>query len=75
MGDEVTMPPPTALLSFTPDGLPLWKYFFSVRTGLGWVGGTAGLTGDSLVVVLGVMVLCSLPWVRRKGYFQVRIVC
>lgn len=63
----------TALLSLTPDGLPLWEYFFSVRTGLGWVGGTAGLTGVCLVVILSIMVVCSLPCVRRKGYFQASI--
>ena len=63
----------TVLLSLTPDGLPVWKYFFFVRTGLGWVGGTAGLTGDGLIIILSVMVLCSLPWVRRKGYFEVSL--
>ena len=60
-----------ALLSLKPDGLPLWKYFFYVQTGLGWVYGTAGLTGCCLLIILTIMVLCSLPCVRRKGYFEV----
>ena len=42
-----------------------------MRTGLGWVGGAAGLTGDCLIILLGIMVLCALPCVRRKGYFEV----
>ena len=62
---------PSVLLSLTPNGLTIWQYFFSVHTGLGWVGGTAGLTGTTLLVILFVMVFCSLPCVRRKGYFEV----
>ena len=62
-----------ALLSLTPDGLPLWMYFFGVNTGLGWVGGTAGLTGDLLLIILLILVLCSLPCVRKKGFFEVRL--
>ncbi|KAJ8036591.1 NADPH oxidase 5 [Holothuria leucospilota] len=38
--------------------------------GLGIVAGSAYITGWSLVVVLTVMVLCSLPIVRRSGHFQ-----
>ena len=55
-----------------PGSIPLWQYYFYVNTGLGWVYGTAGLTGDILLTFLLVMVLCSLPCVRRKGYFEVR---
>jgi len=61
------------LLSLTDDGLPLWKYFFYVHTGLGWVAGTAGITGDLLLLILIVMVVCSLPCVRRRGCFEVRL--
>ena len=61
----------SVLASMTPEGLPLWQYFFFVRTGLGWVYGTAGLTGDLLAIILIIMVLCSLPVVRRKGFFEV----
>ena len=60
------------LLSTKPTGLPLWQYFFYVKTGVGWVYGTAGLTGDCLIIILFIMVLCSLPCVRRKGFFEVR---
>ena len=64
-----------ALLSLTPEGLPAWKYFFFVGTGLGWVGGAAGITGICLGIVLCIMILCSLPCVRRKGHFQVSGEC
>ncbi|XP_071825640.1 NADPH oxidase 5-like isoform X3 [Apostichopus japonicus] len=38
--------------------------------GLHYVAGTAYLTGWAMVIVLTVMVLCSLPIVRRSGHFQ-----
>ncbi len=55
----------------TKGGLPLWKYFFYWKTGVGWVFGTAGVTGDILILILIIMVICSLPCVRRQGYFEV----
>ena len=64
----------TALVSLKDNGLALWKYFFYVKTGAGWVGGAAGITGDLLILIITIMVLCSLPCVRRKGYFEVSIV-
>ena len=61
------------LLSRKPDGKPLWEYFFYYDTGLGWIHGTAGITGVLLLIILVIMVLCSLPCVRRNGYFEVTI--
>ena len=49
----------------------MWHYIFWIRTGLGWVGGAAGLTGVLLTIILAVMVVFSLPCVRRKGFFEV----
>ena len=51
--------------------ISMWQYVFWVNTGLGWVGGAAGLTGVLLFIILIIMVACSLPFVRRKGYFEV----
>ena len=61
------------LLSLEPDGKPLWEYFFYYNTGFGWVYGTAGVTGVLLLIILVIMVLCSLPCVRRNGYFEVTV--
>lgn len=52
----------------------MWMYLFGagpVGTNLGWVAGAAGLTGFILLIILFVIVICSLPIVRRKGKFQV----
>ena len=71
---ELTRPPsPTVDTNRTAGGLPypLWQYFFFVGTDLGWVCGSAGLTGVLLLLILIVMVLCSLPCVRRRGHFEV----
>jgi hypothetical protein len=40
---------------------------------LGLIDGCANLTGLTLMIILTVMVICSLPFVRRGGCFEVRI--
>ena len=37
----------------------------------GLIGGWANLTGWALVIVFTVMVICSLPFVRKRGLFEV----
>ena len=37
----------------------------------GLIKGYANITGVLLIVVLTIIVICSLPHVRRSGYFQV----
>lgn len=49
----------------------MWFCLIGVDTGLGWVGGSAGLTGFLLTIILIIMVVCSLPIVRRKGAFEI----
>jgi hypothetical protein len=42
----------------------------------GLIGGWANPTGIALIIILTVMVICSMPFVRRGGYFEVnRIAC
>lgn len=47
---------------------------FTTKYKIGWIGGTAYLTGYALIIILAVMIICSMPFVRRKGYFQVSII-
>lgn len=63
-----------ALISLKPGGLPLWQYFFYIRTGFGWVFGTAGLTGVLLTIIFVIMALFALSCVRRKGFFEVKLI-
>ncbi|XP_037307452.1 NADPH oxidase 5 [Pungitius pungitius] len=49
----------------------LWEYLLTTRPGIGWVRGTASLTGLLLQLVIGLMVLCSSTFVRRSGHFEV----
>ncbi|XP_056272236.1 NADPH oxidase 5 isoform X2 [Pseudoliparis swirei] len=49
----------------------LWEYLLTTRPGIGWVGGTASLTGVVLQLVICLMVLCSSTFVRRSGHFEV----
>ena len=49
-----------------------WEVLFTFRTKQGWVGpGFAYLSGILLQTILVVIVICSMPFVRRRGYFQV----
>ena len=45
---------------------------FTTRPGVfGLMGGFANPTGVALIVILTLMVVCSLSFVRRGGYFQI----
>ena len=58
------------LLSSSLD-TPTLDILFTTAADLGWLHGTAPLTGVLLLVVLGLMTLLSLPCVRKSGYFEV----
>ncbi|XP_048887176.1 NADPH oxidase 5 [Brienomyrus brachyistius] len=49
----------------------LWEYLLTTRPGIGWVGGTASITGVVLQLLICLMVLCSCTFVRRSGHFEV----
>jgi hypothetical protein len=44
---------------------------FLTNSGIGWVGAGAAPTGWILLPVLCIMVFFAMPFIRRKGYFQV----
>lgn len=52
-------------------GFTLWEYLMTTRPGIGWVKGTASVTGVVLQVIICLMVLCSSTFVRRSGHFEV----
>ncbi|XP_077451906.1 NADPH oxidase 5 isoform X2 [Stigmatopora argus] len=49
----------------------LWEYLLTTRPGIGWVKGTASVTGVVLQVVICLMGICSSTFVRRSGHFEV----
>ncbi|XP_068452623.1 NADPH oxidase 5 [Clinocottus analis] len=49
----------------------LWEFLLTTRPGIGWVKGTASLTGCFLQAMICLMVLCSSTFVRRGGHFEV----
>ncbi|KAM6937388.1 NADPH oxidase 5 [Xenentodon cancila] len=49
----------------------LWEYLLTTRPRIGWVSGTASLTGVVLQLFICLMVLCSCTFVRRSGHFEV----
>lgn len=44
---------------------------FTLQPGVGWVGGSAFITGWILIVVLAAIVGPSVICLRKRGYFQV----
>lgn len=50
----------------------MWEYLLTIRPGIGWVNGTASVTGVVLQVLICFMVVCSSTFVRRSGHFEVR---
>uniref|UniRef100_A0A3P9IYY3 NADPH oxidase, EF-hand calcium binding domain 5 n=1 Tax=Oryzias latipes TaxID=8090 RepID=A0A3P9IYY3_ORYLA len=48
----------------------LWEYLLTTRPMIGWVKGTASLTGVVLLLLICLMVLCSSTFVRRSGHFE-----
>lgn len=52
-------------------GFTLWEYLMTTRPGIGWVKGTASVTGVVLQLFICLMVLCSSTFVRRSGHFEV----
>ncbi|XP_017341623.1 NADPH oxidase 5 isoform X2 [Ictalurus punctatus] len=59
------------LLTRTDRGYNMWEYLFTTRPGIGWVKGTASITGVVLQVIICLMVVCSSTFVRRSGHFEV----
>ena len=57
------------------EGARPWTYYewlFTTEPGVfGLYPGIANVTGVSLISILTIMVVCSLPFVRRGGYFEV----
>ena len=62
-----------------PQGSQPWTYYewlFTMRPGIfGLIGGIANPSGLALMLILTTMVVCSLPFVRRGGYFEVCDYC
>ncbi|XP_074141319.1 NADPH oxidase 5 [Sminthopsis crassicaudata] len=48
-----------------------WEYLLTTRPGIGWVHGTASLTGIVLQLLILIMLVCSCSFVRRSGHFEV----
>ncbi|XP_026094443.1 NADPH oxidase 5 [Carassius auratus] len=60
-----------ARMSQTDGMYQLWEYLLTIRPGIGWVNGTASITGVILQVLICLMVVCSSTFVRRSGHFEV----
>lgn len=59
------------------DGAAPWsaaEWFFTVKPGVfGLYPGIANPTGFGLLACITIMFICSQPFVRKSGYFQVKL--
>jgi hypothetical protein len=53
--------------------LTVGDVLFTTKAHIGWVSGSAFVTGWILDVILLIIVFCSLPFIRRRGHFRVCI--
>ncbi|XP_074862683.1 NADPH oxidase 5 [Carettochelys insculpta] len=58
-------------LSQSQDHPALWEYLFTTRPGIGWIHGSASVTGIALQLLICAMLVCSSPFVRKSGRFEV----
>ena len=67
------VPPDGALHALNEGNFTYAEWLLTMRPGkFGLVPGIANPTGVTLMVILTVMVICSQPFVRKKGNFEVR---
>jgi hypothetical protein len=64
------------LCQICPGDAEPWSYYewlFTMKPHVfGLIPGIANVSGIMLMVSMTIMVVCSLPFVRRGGYFEVR---
>ncbi|XP_053575550.1 NADPH oxidase 5 [Bombina bombina] len=48
-----------------------WEYFLTLRPGIGWVYGSASITGILLTLLICLTIVCSSTFVRKGGHFEV----
>uniref|UniRef100_A0ACB8E514 Uncharacterized protein n=1 Tax=Sphaerodactylus townsendi TaxID=933632 RepID=A0ACB8E514_9SAUR len=58
-------------MSQAKDSYCLWEYLLTTRPGIGWVYGTASLSGLFLQLLVALLFVCSCPFVRKGGHFEV----
>ncbi|CAI5792604.1 NADPH oxidase 5 [Podarcis lilfordi] len=58
-------------MSQTKGTYQLWEYLFTTQPGIGWIYGTASLTGLMLQLLIALMLVCSSTFVRKGGHFEV----
>lgn len=83
MSNETSKCPPDFLNSqanithcqYCPGDAEPYSYYdwmFTMKPGVfGLIGGIANPSGVALMISLSIMVICSMPFVRRGGYFEV----
>ncbi|XP_068128546.1 NADPH oxidase 5 isoform X2 [Hyperolius riggenbachi] len=54
-----------------PGVYTFWEYFLTLQPGIGWVYGSASLTGIFLQLLICLSLVCSSTFVRKGGHFEI----
>ncbi|KAG8574912.1 hypothetical protein GDO81_009385, partial [Engystomops pustulosus] len=57
--------------SINPGTYTFWEYLLTLRPGIGWIYGSASITGILLQLLIFLMLVCSSTFVRKGGHFEV----
>ncbi|XP_066446091.1 NADPH oxidase 5 [Eleutherodactylus coqui] len=57
--------------AINPGSYTFWEYLLTLRPGIGWVYGSASITGILLQLLICLMLVCSSTFVRKGGHFEV----
>uniref|UniRef100_A0A8C5MV05 NADPH oxidase 5 n=1 Tax=Leptobrachium leishanense TaxID=445787 RepID=A0A8C5MV05_9ANUR len=59
------------ILSLNVGTYTFWQYFLTMEPGIGWVYGSASLTGIFLQLLICLTLACSSSFVRKGGHFEI----
>lgn len=62
-------------MSEAQDSFHFWEFLLTTRPGIGWIYGTASVTGLLLQLLVCLMLVCSSALVRQSGHFEVGWAC
>ncbi|XP_053319757.1 NADPH oxidase 5 [Spea bombifrons] len=58
-------------LSVNQGTYTFWQYLLTVAPGIGWIYGTASITGIFLQLLICLTLVCSSTFVRKGGHFEI----
>ncbi|KAJ8305431.1 hypothetical protein KUTeg_015976 [Tegillarca granosa] len=52
------------------DALEMWEILFTTKADIGWIKGSAFITGWILILLFIILYIFAMPYFRRRGFFE-----